>query len=325
MFLTINRLFFLKKFLWYTTLMNTTNTIYYIEQISKQLFLTYNDKHLCDNYAWNLLEKLCNKTKTKLIIAQNLILTPEQKTELDEWIFLLTHKKMPIQYILGSVPFDELNILVEPPILIPRPETEEWCINIVNQLKQLHNKNLTILDLATGSGCIALTLAHHFPHSEIIATDISTTALKLAQNNCMHNNIHNLLLIESDLFEKIPTSKKCDIIVANPPYIAESEKKDMDESVTLWEDNNALFALDNGLAIIKNIIDQAPRYIQHNAEMKQYNIPQIVIEIGYQQGHAVEQYMISAHYNDVQIYKDLEKKDRVVVGRIDNVANSNAL
>ena len=194
----------------------------------------------------------------------------------------------------------------------------------MEQLKKLKNKNIQILDIATGSGCIALTFAHHLPESLVVATDISAQALQLAQENSRHNKTYNVEFIESDLFSAIVAKKQFDIIVANPPYIAESEKNDLDESVTAWEDRRALFAPDNGLGFIKQIIDSAPLYIKNNEEMKHYNIPQLAIEIGYQQGEYVTAYMRAAGYNEVHIYKDLEQKDRVVVGRIDYVANSNA-
>jgi release factor glutamine methyltransferase len=132
----------------------------------------------------------------------------------------------------------------------------------------------------------------------------------------------NITLLKSDLFMSIPQGTRFDIIVSNPPYIAPSEFDDLDMTVTQWEDHNALIAADDGLAIIKQIIVQAPRFIQTNTEMKQKNIPQLVIEIGYAQGTAVKELMNIAHYNDVLVHKDLEGKDRFVTGRIDNVANS---
>src|SRR5579872_4141434 len=127
--------------------MNEKNALYYLDHISKQLSCAYHDEQLQKNYAWYLLEKICNKTKTELIIAPDVALTPEQIAQLKEWIYLLTVKSMPIQYIMGSVPFNDLDILVQTPILIPRPETEEWTINFVSKLKQLKNKSLSILDL----------------------------------------------------------------------------------------------------------------------------------------------------------------------------------
>src|SRR5581483_578372 len=272
---------------------------HYLKKISQQLLPISKDHYLAEQYAWLLLAKLLNKTKTELIVQHSLTLTPEQNHILKEWIQILVIKKMPIQYLLGSVQFADLEILVEPPTLIPRPETEEWVMNIIDQLKKLKNQHLRILDLATGSGCIALLFAHYLPHAYITATDISLVALHLAQKNSAHNSLKNVTFIESDLFTAIPRTAAYDMIVSNPPYIAESERTNLDASVVQWEDERALFAADNGLFLIKKIINKAPRYIKQNDEMKKHNIPQIMIEIGHTQANLVKNYMSAAHYNYV--------------------------
>ena len=297
---------------------------HYLKKISQQLLPTYKDHYLAEQYAWLLLQKLLNKTKTELIISLELPITSEQSDELNSWIFVLTQKKMPIQYLLGSVQCGDLEILVKPPTLIPRPETEEWVMNIIDRLKQLKNQHLRILDLATGSGCIALLFAHYLPHAHITATDISSAALLLAQKNSAHNSIKNVTFIESDLFTAIPQTAAYDMIVSNPPYIAESERTNLDASVVQWEDEHALFAADNGLFLIKKIINEAPLHIKQNDEMKKHNIPQIMIEIGHTQANLVKNYMSAAHYNYVHTYKDTHMIDRVVAGRVDDVADSSA-
>lgn len=311
--------------------MKTHNAFYHIQHISSRLAAEYQDATLRQQYAWWLLERLLKTTKIALIAQSTILLTLAQEKTLEQWITeLITHKK-PIQYILGSVPFNGLDILVEPPTLIPRPETEGWCANLIEKLnKHPFNKlktngkgeNLTILDLATGSGCIGLSLAYHLPEAKIIASDIADTALALAEKNKNHNKIQNISIFKSDLFASLPGPISYDLIVSNPPYIAHSEYERMDRSVTEWEDSRALFADDQGLAIIKKIISQAPHHIKPNNEMKQKNIPQVMIEIGHNQGSLVAQLMINAGYNAVHIYTDLEKKERVVVGRIDYVATT---
>lgn len=303
--------------------MNNYDVSYYITKIREKLLLAYNDPTLCQQYAWWLLQAISEKTKTELIAQSTVMLSSAQKNILEKWIILLVNEKMPIQYILGSVPFNDIDILVQPPTLIPRPETEEWCWYIIEHLTLLNDKKINILDLATGSGCIALALAHHLPQATIVATDIAPIALELAEKNKEHNNIiSNVTFINSDLFNALPCGVRFDIIVSNPPYIAPSEWNNLDQTVTQWEDYNALIAPDEGLEIIKKIIEQAPQFIQQNKEMKDKSIPQIVIEIGYQQGQQVKQLMMNAGYNDILIHKDLEKKDRIVMGRVDYVANS---
>jgi release factor glutamine methyltransferase len=298
--------------------MNTRYDLnYYINDIRHKLSAIYEDDTLCQQYAWWILQAVCRKTKTELIIQETLMLTHEQQHTIDQWLEYLVEDKMPLQYVLGFVPFADLEILVEPPTLIPRPETEEWCLYIIEHLLTLRNKKIKILDIATGSGCIALACCSYLPQATVVATDIANTALELAEKNIEHNKIRNVTLVKSDLFESIPQGMQFDIILSNPPYITAAEFQQLDESVMRWEDHGALVTADNGLAIIKQIIAQAPPFIQTNEEMKRNNIPQIVIEIGYAQGATVSELMIAAGYNDVLVHKDLEGKDRFVTARIE--------
>jgi release factor glutamine methyltransferase len=303
--------------------MNTNyDVIHYINDIRHKIAAGYDDETLCEQYAWWILQTICGKTKTELIVQETLMLSNAQKEKIDSWIHQLVVDKMPLQYLLGSVPFADCDILVQAPTLIPRPETEEWCLHIIEHLQLLDITNIKILDLCTGSGCIAIALSHHVPRAEIVATDIADAALELTEKNIEHNKIRNVTLIKSNLFESIPYGALFDIIVSNPPYIAQSEFVTLDETVTRWEDHNALVADDDGLAIIKKIITQAPQFIKTNDEMRQKNIPQLVIEIGYAQGEVVKNLMKAAQYNDILVHKDLEGKDRFVTGRVDYVANS---
>ena len=303
--------------------MNTNYDVtHYINEIRHKIESVYDDHTLCQQYAWWILQAICEKTKTELIMQETLMLSSAQKAKIEQWIEQLVVEKMPLQYILGSVPFADCDILVQTPTLIPRPETEEWCLHIIEHLQLLDSKKINILDLCTGSGCIAIALAHHLPLAEVVATDIADTALELTEKNIEHNRILNITSIKSDLFESIPQGALFDLIVSNPPYIAPSEFAGLDETVKSWEDHNALVAADDGLAIIKEIIVQAPHFIQNNNEMKNKNIPQVVIEIGYAQGEVVRNLMTAAGYNDVLVHKDLEGKDRFVTGRVDYVANT---
>jgi release factor glutamine methyltransferase len=303
--------------------MDSKNSVtYYINNIRHALAAYDNDDTLCQQYAWWLLQALCSKSKTELIAQETIMLSDEQKKQLNEWLHQLIQKHKPLQYILGSVPFADCDILVQTPTLIPRPETEEWCLHIIEHLKLLDNQKINILDIATGSGCIAIALAHHLPLADIVATDIADAALELAEKNIEHNKLTNITLLRSDLFASLPSDAHFDMIVSNPPYITEKEFKSLDISVAQWEDYNALVAPDDGLAIIKKIIAQAPNFIKPHQEIKHKNIPQVVIEIGYAQGYAVKDLMQQAGYNDVLVHKDLEGKDRFVTGRVDDVANS---
>jgi release factor glutamine methyltransferase len=287
-----------------------------ITDFEQQLLTVYDDALLCRQYAWWTLETILNKSKAQLITAEVLVLTNEQQATIAHWLTeLIVHKK-PIQYLIGWVPFCDVDILVEPPILIPRPETEEWCSALIERLKNLKNQQITILDLCCGSGCIALALAHAMPQATVYAGDITPAAIALTKKNIAHNRVSNVVVVESNLFSAIPGPVKFDLVVTNPPYIAESEWPALDESVREWEDKKALCASDEGLAIIKKIIEEVPRWIVYNEEIDMRNIPQLMIEIGYQQGPVVCALMRHANYMNVNIEKDLEGKDRVVSGSL---------
>jgi len=302
--------------------MKNPDVIAATRQISKQLQTIYADPILCQQYAWWILEAITKKNKAELIAQKTIMLSPAQQKTINQWLDKLINEKMPIQYLIGFVPFNGVTILVEPPVLIPRPETEEWCLNLIKQLNLLENKQLTILDLCAGSGCIALALAKALPQATIYAGDLSQEAIDLIKRNIIHNKVSNITELHSDLFAAIPLGMSFDLIVSNPPYVSKDEWKELDPSVTIWEDPSALIANNDGLTVIKKIIKQAPSFIKSNSEMKQKNIPQLILEIGHQQGQAVIQLMKQMGYNNILVSKDLEQKDRTVSGRVDNVAHT---
>lgn len=289
------------------------------QTIAQQLQHIY-DPQLAEQYTWWLLEKLTNKTKTDLIAQKEIELSDAQNAQLQIWIDQIINQHKPIAYILGDVPFGDLMIKVEPPVLIPRPETEEWILNLAKHIKQSGAQKLRILDMCTGSGCIALLLAHELPDATIYAIDIADEAIALAQKNKQLLNIENIKIIQSDLFAQLPNSVHFDLIVCNPPYITDAEFAQLDPSVRDWEDKRALHADDNGTAIIKQIISQAPNFLRQNDQLKQHGIAQLMIEIGWQQAQEVEKLMHKSEYNAISTLLDGAQKDRIVAGRLDKVA-----
>lgn len=275
--------------------MNVRDTI---KTITTQLMTVCADKQTAHQEAWWLLEKAMGKKQTTLITDGTL--SNKQEQMLLEWVRQRVQNKKPLQYILGSVPFCNLEILVEPPILIPRPETEEWVTWLISQLE---NKPLNILDIGAGSGAIALALAQVLPEAQVTGIDINEQAIALANKNKAHNNITNATFLMSDLFEQLH-DKTFDLIVSNPPYITEKEYATLNEQVTRWEDKQALVANDEGLAIYKQIIQDASNYL--NATL---NTPNIVLEIGYTQGPAVSM-LLEKEFVDITVHQDLEGKDR---------------
>jgi release factor glutamine methyltransferase len=184
------------------------------------------------------------------------------------------------------------------------------CSPQVNVSNHSSGHQFTILDLCTGSGCIALALAHAFPKSTVYASDISPEALALAQDNARLNNITNVTFIHSDLFNAIP-HQRFNLIIANPPYITPEEYNSLDASVSQWEDKKALVADENGLKIIHEIIKKAPPFLQKT----EYPFPQVWIEIGYHQGASVSD-LFKKYGFEPHILQDLYGNDRVVTGTL---------
>lgn len=283
-----------------------------IKKISAQLEPIYHDAAHQEQVAWWMVCAITGKTQAALLVAST-VLNEEQNRVLEEWLHKHVALKMPLQYLIGSVPFIDCTIVVEPPILIPRPETEEWVSNLITQLRPLKNKKIMILDLCTGSGAIACALAQAIPEATVVATDISHDALALVQKNAEKNNV-SIECIQSDLFESL-VGKKFDLIVANPPYISHEEWVNLDATVRDWEDYKALVARDNGLQLLYTIIEQAPDYLQKNSEFEHYAIPQLVTEIGYNQGDSVVTYMKN-YFDKVRLIQDGNGVDRLVTGTL---------
>jgi release factor glutamine methyltransferase len=301
-----------------------------------------------EQYAWWLLEALTKQSRAVLIAQQKITLDKHQAEILSEWLDDIVIQHKPLAYVLGNTPFRELNIFVQAPTLIPRPETEEWVSALIEQYKPLAYEPLRILDLCTGTGCIALSLAHAFPQSSVVGVDISDHALALAHKNAQHNMITNVTFIHSDLFSGLPPSTRFDLIVANPPYIAHEEQAALPLSVKQWEDPQALFADDKGLALITAIIEQAPHWLSSNPIIEKHNLPNLAIEIGHTQGAAVVELFnkqnsithskrneiqpTSATQNseqqgeaiNVECLRDYAGKDRVVRGSIKHVVSPHA-
>jgi release factor glutamine methyltransferase len=280
-----------------------------IKNISNKLTVVYDNRNQAQQVTYWLLEKLLQQTQAQIMVQQDLKLTIAQALQLDEWLKQLVEDHKPLQYILGSVPFLDLDILVQEPILIPRPETEWWVDELLQKLVHLKNKPLRILDMCSGSGCIALSFAKFFTNSQIVAADISKDACALIKKNIAHNQIENVVVVESDLFTNIEKNK-FDLIVSNPPYIPADNYQGLDLSVRMWEDRRALVAPDNDLNIIKKIIKLSPKYLQQ----KHADLPQLWLEIDETQGVQVQKLMQNS-FDSGSILKDQFGKERVVVGK----------
>ena len=203
----------------------------------------------------------------------------------------------PVQYIIGDVNFYGNTIKVNKNVLIPRFETEELVEKTIKKIKNKFDKKINILDLCTGSGCIAITLKKEV-NSNVIASDISTSALEVAKENIKLNNV-DIKLIESDLFNNI--SDKFDCIISNPPYISYDEK--IDDIVKNNEPNIALYAPNNGLYFYEEILKNIQNYLNDKFI--------VAFEIGYKQGNDLIK-IADKYLNNVNILveKDLQGRDR---------------
>jgi len=205
-------------------------------------------------------------------------------------------KREPIQYILGETDFYGLKIKVDKSVLIPRPETEYLVEKIIND----NEKPDSILEIGTGSGCIAIALKKHFSNSKIVATDISETALETAAINSEINDVI-INFLQSDLFENV--SGKFDIIVSNPPYIPRQEFEILPKQILEFEPENALLAVDDGLYFYRAILEQAKKFLTKNGE--------IYFEIGHNQGNMINDIALDTGFSEIEIVKDLNGFDRI--------------
>jgi len=263
-----------------------------------------------------LIEMITERSKTQLMSMEQLILTQQHYEQLARWVDDLVLEHKPLAYIIGWVPFADLKIAVEPPILIPRLETEEWVMDLISILKRVSERELTILDLCTGSGVIGLSLAAHLCNAHITALDTNEQALKLAEKNKKNLHLSRIQFLLSDLYEGVPLKSRFDVIVANPPYIDENEWVHLEPSVRNWEDPHALIAEDNGVAILEKIINQAPYYLQESFGINYPDMSNLFVEIGAGQGKSVAELCWKAGAEQVIIHQDAAGHDRWISARM---------
>lgn len=247
-----------------------------------------------------LLKHYFNIDRVKMALEPNLRLSESEILKIHFAVKDLLKNK-PIQYIIGKTEFCDLKFKVNESVLIPRPETSELVRLIVNSRQPSAISN--IIDIGTGSGCIAISLAKVFPHSQVYAMDISEKALTTAKENAIDNNV-NVTFIHDDILSlRDNIERKFDIIVSNPPYVRELEKAEMRDNVLKWEPHNALFVTDdNPLIFYRSILEFAKEYLNENGE--------IWFEINEFLGKEMTSLCKEFGYSDVKIFKDFRDKER---------------
>ena len=214
-------------------------------------------------------------------------------------------KNKPIQYIIGETEFCDLKFKVNENVLIPRPETAEMVYKIVNSQQSTVNSHCSIIDIGTGSGCIAISLANAFPESQVYALDISEEALNVARENAINNNVNVNFIHDNILNLKNIIETKFDIIVSNPPYVRELEKAEMHNNVLEWEPHKALFVSDNDpLIFYRGILEFAKSHLKENGE--------IWFEINEFLSKEMTDLCHELGFSDVNIYKDFREKERIM-------------
>jgi release factor glutamine methyltransferase len=232
--------------------------------------------------------------------------------EIVVWNSILEQLKLeiPIQYLLGKTSFYGLDFEVNENVLIPRPETEElvdWIIEENSKIERL--KNLKILDIGTGSGCIAISLAKNLPNAQVFAIDVSDKALATAQKNAERNEVE-VTFIEQNILEVLDLGQEYDIIVSNPPYVRNLEKEEIKKNVLDNEPHLALFVEDNDALIFYRKI----------AELAQKNLSdsgQLYFEINQYLGKEMMSLLEELNFKDIELRKDIYGNDRMTraVGR----------
>lgn len=214
-------------------------------------------------------------------------------------------KEVPIQYILGKTAFYGLTLYIDKNVLIPRPETEELVSWVIKNIPTyLNEQKISILDIGTGSGCIAISLAKNIKNVNIWALDISEKALKIAQKNANHNNVQ-VQFINYDILNINQLPNKFDIIVSNPPYVRELEKTEINNNVLKHEPHVALFVKDkNPLLFYDKIADFAKKNLRNKG--------QLYFEINQYLGEETKSLLIEKGYKNIELKKDVFENDRML-------------
>ena len=248
-------------------------------------------------------------TRANLLLKNSTLSTEQNKS----YQSLIQRRKNfePVAYITGTKDFWSLKLKVSSDVLIPRPETEhlvERAIEIVQADEIKPQKDLHILDLCTGSGCIAAALAHELPNCQITATDYSAKAITIAKHNLKFAQAR-INFLQGDLFAALPpisdqTFPQYDLITCNPPYGSCDDKNFARESKA-YEPHLALMAEDNGFKIIDHILNQAHKYLQPKGWL--------ILEVGYNQAEqTIKNALATNKYSEHSIKKDLAGIERII-------------
>lgn len=252
-----------------------------------------------------IFESVCGYTLTDLILHKNTILSDSTRKQIDKIVERIDQNE-PIQYILGKCRFCGISFSVTPDVLIPRPETEE----MVELITARHSgTSPRILDIGTGSGCIAVSLAKKIQKSDVDAWDISENALQIARKNAQENNV-TVTFEQIDIIQEPPQiNRQYDIIVSNPPYVCLNEKADMEKNVLDYEPHLALFVPNEDPLLFYRLILQAGRRLLTDNGY-------IYFEINRKFGNETAALLQINGYEKIEIIQDISGNDRIITARL---------
>ena len=256
--------------------------------------------HLC-------IEHYLHLERFTLVLQPDLVLTKEEETPLFEALSKLKLEE-PLQYILGTAHFMDLDFKVNEHVLIPRPETEElveWVISDVRNQKS----EITILDIGTGSGCIAIALAKKFPNANVYALDVSEQAIGIAKENAKLNGVDVTFIHQDILDPNFELGLEFDVIVSNPPYVRELEKEEIKDNVKKYEPHVALFVRDEDpLLFYKTITQFTISHLRKKGKL--------YFEINQYLGRETQALLEAHNFLEIELRKDIFGNDRMLKGQL---------
>ncbi|MBF4486388.1 MULTISPECIES: peptide chain release factor N(5)-glutamine methyltransferase [unclassified Flavobacterium] len=279
----------------------------YRTQFIKELSPFY-DAYEAESFFYLILEDKHKLRQIDLALNHELTFSDSDFVVWDSLLAQLK-KEVPIQYLLGKTNFYGLDFEVNENVLIPRPETEELVEWIINENSKTDRaKKIKILDIGTGSGCIAISLAKNIPNAQVYAMDVSKKAIETAKRNAV-NNKTDVTFILQDVLNAEELKCNFDIIVSNPPYVRNLEKEEIKKNVLDYEPHLALFVEDNdALIFYRKIAGLAQNNLLENG--------QLYFEINQYLGCEMKDLLEKMNFKSIELRKDIYDNDRMIFGKV---------
>ena len=260
--------------------------------------------------AEELLSRLLGIGRGELALRRERSLDPAQTETLEAWL-ARRERREPVQYITGRAAFRHLDLAVGPAVLVPRPETEGLVEAVLDVLAAERTRWAAprVLDLGTGSGAIALAIASEFPAATVAATDASAAALAMARANAVALGLETRVRFgHGEWFDAVGADERFEVIVSNPPYVAEGEASALPPDVREWSRTSALFSGADGLADVRAIIEDAPRHLVARGVL--------ALELSETRAEEVAAWFDGAHdWAEARVLDDLTGRPRVLLAR----------